>query len=154
LRGDGLRHNALNFLKFLAIFTAGAFAYGLIEVSARGFTHISMGLLGGAAMYLIHLMNTPNRTPVRIFLLLTVSAVFITVGELITGEIVNVRMGLNIWDYSMLPMNFDGQICLPFTMLWFSLSAVGMVFDDFLRRKLFSEKREIVYIKSKERTAV
>jgi uncharacterized membrane protein len=142
-----LQHNALNFLKFITVFTAGAFAYGMIEVSARGFTHISMGLLGGSAMYLIHLMNTPHRTPLRIFLLLSASAVFITVGELITGEIVNVRMGLNIWDYSMLPMNYDGQICLPFTLLWFSLSAVGMLFDDFIRAKLFYEKREFISLR-------
>lgn len=143
----------LDFLKFLTIFTAGAFVYGIIEISARGFTHISMGLLGGAAMYLIHLMNTPHRTPMRIFSALVISALFITVCELITGEIVNVKMGLNVWDYSMMPMNYDGQICLPFTLIWFALSAVGIVFDDFIRIKLFCEQREIFYIKNKERTA-
>jgi hypothetical protein len=50
-------------------------------------------------------------------------------------------------------MNYDGQICLPFTALWFALSAVGILFDDFLRSRIFFEKREIVYIKNSERTA-
>lgn len=149
-----MNRNTLRFLEFLTVFTAGGFIYGMIEITARGFTHISMGLLGGAAMYLIHLMNTERRTPLRIFTALVISSVFITVCELITGEIVNVRMGLNIWDYSMMPLNYDGQICLPFTMLWFALSAVGFLFDDLIRAKLFSERREITYFKNKERAAV
>ncbi len=139
------------FVKLMSVFICGGFAYGLVEIAARGFTHISMGLLGGAAMCLIHIMNEGTRTPLRLFGALCVSAVFITCCELITGEIVNVKMGLNVWDYSMMPMNFDGQICLPFTLLWFALSAVGVMLDDAIRVRLFYEKRSFFGIS--ERTA-
>ena len=30
-------------------------------------------------------------------------------------------MGWNVWDYSDMPLNLYGQICLPFTGLWFLL---------------------------------
>lgn len=143
----------LNIFRIMLIFTAGGFAYGLIEVSARGFTHISMGILGGAAMCLIHMLNRLPHTPLRLFKTLAISALFITVCEYITGEIVNVQMGLQIWDYSMLPMNIDGQVCLPFTLLWFALSAVGVMFDDFLRIRLMHEKRILFYTNKKEQTA-
>jgi uncharacterized membrane protein len=153
LRGDFLFTKTQTLLlRYATVFIAGAFAYGIIEVLARGFTHISMGILGGAAMCLIHSLNNTKRTPVHIFTILLISAVFITVGEFITGEIVNVRMGLQIWDYSMLPMNYDGQICLPFTMLWFALSAVGILFDDFLRIHLMNEHR--LTLNLKKRTTV
>ena len=149
-----MQRNMLDFMKFFTVFTAGGFVYGIIEILARGFTHISMGILGGAAMCLIHLMNTQYRTPVRIFIMLLISSLFITICELITGEIVNVKMGLNVWDYSMMPMNYDGQICLPFTLIWFALSSVGIMFDDFIRIRFFYEKREFFNFKSKERAAV
>lgn len=144
--------NSLQAAKVLTIFSSGAFAYGLIEIAARGFTHISMGILGGLAMLLIHVMNTAERTPLRLFFLLVASSAFITLSELITGEIVNVHMGLEVWDYSMMPLNFNGQICLPFTFLWFALSAVGVLFDDFLRIRLFRENRTFLFAKFKERT--
>lgn len=140
--------------KLLAVFTTGAFSYGIIEICARGFTHISMGLLGGLAMYLIHLLNRSGRTAPNVFLTLMISALFITACELITGEIVNRQLGLNVWDYSMMPMNFDGQICLPFTLIWFALSAVGIMLDDLMRKKIFGEQRDILFLQSSGRTAV
>ena len=54
----------------------------------------------------------------------------------------------------MMPMNFDGQICLPFTLIWFALSAVGIMLDDLMRKKLFGEQRDILFLQSSGRTAV
>ncbi len=139
---DLLRINRM--LRLVAIFFCGAFGYGLCEVMARGFSHISMGLLGGAAMCLIHLMNTGRRTPLRLLALFCVSAVFITLCELITGEIVNKQMGLNVWDYSMMPLNLDGQICLSFSCIWFALSAVGAWLDDVIRVHILHERRSLL----------
>ena len=33
----------------------------------------------------------------------------------------NLVMGWNVWDYSSMPLNLYGQICLPFSGLWFLL---------------------------------
>lgn len=139
---NGLHRWLKNVLKPLTIFIAGGFAYGLIEVLTRGFTHISMGVLGGAAMCLIHIMNCGSRTIPRIAGRAMLSAVFITTLEFITGEILNIRMGMHIWDYSELPFNLDGQICLEFSMLWFGLSLVAMLFDDLVICRILCQRRE------------
>lgn len=134
-------------LKNFTMFVIGALVYGLIEISVRGFTHISMGVLGGLSMAVIHLTNDARRDGMNYFLQISIIAFFITAIEFITGEILNVRLGMNIWDYSDIPLNFDGQICLPFVGIWFVLSAAGILFDDFLRWKMFREDKNFNYLK-------
>lgn len=70
-----------------------------------------------------------------------IGACFITAMELVSGLILNVWLGLGIWDYSAIPLNFMGQICLPFSILWVLLSVVAVVLDDWLRYWLFGEER-------------
>lgn len=41
----------------------------------------------------------------------------------------------------MLPFNILGQISLPFTLIWFLLSGVIIIVDDWLRYKLFKEDK-------------
>lgn len=120
----------------------------MIEISARGFTHITMGLLGGISMIVIHLTNDARRDGLNFFVQISLIAFFITAIEFITGEIVNVRLGMNIWDYSDIPLNFDGQICLPFVGIWLVLSAIGVVLDDYLRWKMFREDKNFSYLKT------
>ena len=57
--------------------------------------------------------------------------------ELLTGLIVNCWLGLDVWDYSTLPANFLGQICLYYFVLWIPLSAAAVFLEDGLRRLLF-----------------
>ena len=72
---------------------------------------------------------------------MVLSSVIITVLELITGFIVNIWLKMDIWDYSHLPYNFKGQICLLYSVFWFLVSSVAIVLDDFLRYKLFNEEK-------------
>ncbi len=48
--------------------------------------------------------------------------IFITAVELIVGYIVNIRLKLNVWDYSKLPLNLFGQVCIPYSAIWGILS--------------------------------
>ena len=57
----------------------------------------------------------------------------ITMMEFVTGLILNVWLGLGVWDYSKLPGNLMGQICPQFTLLWLILSLVGIVLLDWMR---------------------
>lgn len=66
-----------------------------------------------------------------------ISAVIITIFEFITGCIVNLWLGWAVWDYSDLPFNLLGQICLYYFLLWIPLSAVGIVLDDWIRYGLY-----------------
>lgn len=69
-----------------------------------------------------------------------IGACIITVAELITGIIVNIWLGLGVWDYSNLPFNFMGQICLPFFFAWILLSCIAIFLDDYMRYRLFGEE--------------
>ena len=49
-------------------------------------------------------------------------------------------MGLEIWDYSDLPYNLLGQVCLLYMNLWFLLSLPAILLDDWLRWRWFDEQ--------------
>ena len=65
--------------------------------------------------------------------------VIITAVEFIFGIIFNIVLHMNVWNYENLPFNILGQICLPYTVLWFGLCILLFKFiikDDF-QKKLF-----------------
>lgn len=64
----------------------------------------------------------------KLMLLLTEAALLITLLELVCGLLVN--RSYRVWDYRRMPLNFLGQICLPFTLLWIPLSLLAMVLYD------------------------
>lgn len=65
----------------------------------------------------------------------------ITTLEFITGYIVNIRLGWNIWDYSKFPFNVCGQICPLFTIAWYYVSGIAIILDDYLRYWFFNEEK-------------
>ena len=118
-----------------------AMAYFLLEVLVRGYSHYSMFLCGGACFLCCGLLNENVKIKISFISQMVLSSVIITVLELITGFIVNVWLKMDIWDYSHLPYNFKGQICLLYSVFWFLISSVAIVLDDFLRYKLFNEEK-------------
>ena len=60
---------------------------------------------------------------------------------LAAGLILNVWLGLGVWDYSALPGNLWGQICPEYAVLWVPLSAAAIVVDDWLRYWIWGEER-------------
>lgn len=62
-----------------------------------------------------------------------VCCLLITAVEFVAGLVLNVWLGLNIWDYSNLPLNFMGQICLWYSALWYVLSLAFIPVFDWLR---------------------
>lgn len=137
-------------LRYSTVFVIGAFAYGLIEIMVRGYTHISMGILGGLTMTVISVFNSMRRRGMSVMTQLLLTTAFITAAELVAGIIININMKLNVWDYSDMPLNYKGQICLPFVFLWFLLSALGMVVEEMLRWKFFrTEKPFLPFLKKR-----
>ena len=70
-----------------------------------------------------------------------IGGTMVTCLEFITGVIVNIWLKLGVWDYSGLPLNILGQVCLPFYFAWVGLSVVAIVFDDYLRYWFFGEEK-------------
>ena len=114
------------------IFIIFGISYFFLEIIYRGHSHWTMILLGGLVSVLIGLINeiTPKMEIVCQMLLGTI---IITVLEFIFGYILNLKLRLGIWDYSSLPFNIMGQICLSFSFLWFILSYFIIILDDILR---------------------
>lgn len=126
--------------KWLILFCFGGGAYTLIELLWRGHSHWTMFLLGGALFLLIGAINEIFPWKMPLPLQGTIGAAAVTIAELIAGCVLNLWLGLNIWDYSDLPLNILGQICLPFTALWFFLAIAAVFLDDWLRHLLFGEE--------------
>ncbi len=104
----------------LLIFLIGASGYGIIEIIWRGYTHWTMLITGGVCfLFIYNIFNVLDDYP--IFIKAIIGSLTVTLIEFIAGMIINVRFGLGVWDYSELPFNIYGQICLPYTLLWFAL---------------------------------
>lgn len=128
------------FLKYLVLLLIGGSIYYMIEVLARGFSHWTMFLVGGICFILIGIINeiTPKTPLIRQMFL---SAIITTVIEFISGCILNLWLGWNIWDYSDEFGNILGQICAKHSIYWFLLSSIGIVLDDYIRYFLFGEEK-------------
>ena len=104
-----------------AMFLFGGAAYCFIEVMWRGYTHWTMAVAGGACLLFIYLENRKTSQK-PFFVRCLIGAAIITAVEFVIGVIVNLLLGWNVWDYSGMPLNLFGQICLPYMILWFFLS--------------------------------
>lgn len=125
----------------LILFYFGGMCYVGIELIARGYSHWTMFILGGACFLLIGLINEyiPCEMPLTVQMM--IGCVIITVLEFVTGYIVNILLGWEIWDYSNETWNLCGQICLKYSVYWYFLSVVAIVLDDFLRWIVFEEEK-------------
>ena len=110
----------------LQLYLLGGIAYGLIELLWRGETHISMVLLGGLCFLVLRQIGRTLRG-MSFLLQCVVGALAITGLEFICGCIVNLWMGLHVWDYSALPFNLFGQVCALYLALWIGLSGVALL---------------------------
>lgn len=128
-------------LKNFTLFLIGGGIYVLLEIIWRGYSHWTMFLLGGICFLAIGYINCflPWETPLPLQML--IGAVIITTLELLTGCIVNIWLGWNVWDYSNQLLNYYGQICIKASIVWYFLSTVGIILDDVLRWKLFGEEK-------------
>ena len=127
--------------KYLFLGAIGSIIYMSLEILWRGYTHWTMGVLGGICFICLGLINEILSWETPLALQMLIGSTIITVLEFITGCIVNLWLGWNIWDYSNLPLNLLGQICLPFSILWYFISAIGIVIDDYMRYIYFDEER-------------
>lgn len=111
----------MRFLRKFLLFLLGGSAYMGLEYLWRGWSHISMFLAGGTAFLLLGKLRSKNQPlPLRAL----EGSGIITGVELAAGLLVN--RGYRVWDYRGLPLNFLGQICLPFSLLWIPVGLAGM----------------------------
>lgn len=127
-------------IKYLILFLIGGVFYYSLEVIFRGYSFPAMAVCGGLCFIICGVINDRSRC-MPLVLQQLIAASGITVIEFIFGLILNVWLGLNMWDYSNMPGNVLGQICPQFMILWLFLSAVGIILDDVVRWRFFGEEK-------------
>ena len=119
----------------------GGIIYILLELLFRGRTHIMMFFVGGLCFVSVGLINEIISWDTPLTIQMVIGGFLITVIEFVSGCVLNIGLGLEIWDYSALPFNLLGQICPLFSLIWIFLSAVAIILDDYLRYWFFGEEK-------------
>ncbi|MCM1115531.1 MAG: putative ABC transporter permease [Clostridium sp.] len=111
------------FFNYLFVALLGGFGYCLIEIIWRGRTHYSMFFAGGIVLASFYYIS--KSYDFSILEKCLAGMIIITSIELLFGIWFNIILKENVWDYSGMPLNFLGQICVPFSLIWFVLSGAA-----------------------------
>lgn len=128
-----------NFLLSLLLWTWGGTLYFFMEVIYKSIighsNQISWTMIIVAMILCIPLERLGDELPweMPMYKQTLISAVGITVVEFISGLIINVWLGMNVWDYSNMPFNIMGQICPQFFVVWIVLAFFGIKIFDWIR---------------------
>ena len=119
------------FKEYILVWSLGALMYSLVEIMWRGYTHWSMMLTGGVCFLILYKL-APLKYPLAVRAIL--GAVAITAVEFAVGVTVNLIFRLDVWDYSMRPLNILGQICPLYSIFWFFLCLAAMPLCRYLQK--------------------
>jgi hypothetical protein len=123
----------MHIIRKIILFILCGTIYCGIELVYRQYTHYSMFALSGILGVLC--IDSPNNIfgyDLDYLIQVLISTLLCTLGEGITGIIVNIRMELDVWDYSTLPFTFFwGQCNLFFVFAWaLIIGLFGIFFCD------------------------
>lgn len=122
-------------IKEAEVFAIGGLSYGAIEIIWRQYTHWTMVITGGVCFYTLYKLNA-NKEKMPVWKKCLLGSAVITTAEFLTGIIVNMIFDMRVWDYSGLPLNLFGQVCLLYSVLWALLSIPIDVVCKALRKHL------------------
>ena len=127
-------------LKNTILFLIGFCVYITIEVLYRGFSYPLMGLCAGIAIVILDKVNDLISWNVDVLWQCLFGALLITLMELIIGKMFIAGYLPVMWDYSSVPLNYQGIICVPFSVVWMALSFVAIIVADAINYYVFKEK--------------
>lgn len=122
-------------IKDAEVFAIGGLSYGAIEIMWRQYTHWTMVITGGVCFYTLYKLSK-GKEKMPIWKKCLLGSAVITTAEFLTGIIVNMIFDMKVWDYSGLPLNLFGQICLLYSFLWALLAIPIDVVCKALRKHL------------------
>ncbi len=123
----------------LVQFLFGAAAYAAIEVAWRGWTHPSMALLGGICFCILGALSRAN---IPLILRCVLGVIAIVSLEYLFGFVLNILLGLDIWNYSHIRYSLHGQICLRYTVYWLFLTLPAFVICSFGDRVILGKRKK------------
>ena len=134
------------FRKYVYLFLLGGSVYCLFEILCRGHTHWTMFILAGIVFILVGLLNELFPWELDLVWQDIWGVCVATFSEFVTGCIINLWLGWNVWDYSNRWGNILGQICPLFMLIWIPLVLFAIVVDDVVRWRVFNEERPRYYV--------
>lgn len=123
----------------MLLWTWGGTVYFLLEVAYKTATghpeRISWTMLVLAILLCVPVERCGEQLPwaCPLWLQALSCAALVTITELAAGLILNIWLRLDVWNYSAMPLNFLGQICLPFALAWWGLCLVFIPAFDWIR---------------------
>lgn len=133
--------------KSVVLFLTGFCLYITIEVLYRGYSYPLMGLCGGLAFVLIDKINDKISWDIDILVQGVIGSAIITAFELLIGLISLNGILPMMWDYSNLPLNYKGIICLPFSLIWIGISIVAVFLADAINYYMLGIDEQVPYYK-------
>ena len=130
----------------------GGTLYFLLEVAYKTATgspeRISWTMLVLAVVLCVPVERAGAELPWEcpLWLQAAVCAVLVTVVEFCAGCALNLWFGLDIWDYSALPLHLYGQVCLAFSLAWWVLCFAFIPVFDWLRWAVIGGEKPKYYI--------
>jgi hypothetical protein len=98
-----------------------------------------MFFVGGLCGVLVGLLNQhPRFYRARVITQSAIGALIVLAVELIAGVVLNVWLGLAVWDYTGMPGNIMGQICVQYGLLWLLLMPFAIWLEDTARWLIYS----------------
>mgnify|MGYP000142297260 FL=1 len=136
----------------MLLWTWGGTLYFFLEVAYKSLTghpeRISWTMLVLAIVLCIPVERAGYQLPwaCPLWLQAAVCAALVTLVEFCAGCVLNLWLGLDIWDYSALPLHLYGQVCLPFSLAWWVLCFAFIPVFDWLRWAVIGGEKPKYYI--------
>jgi uncharacterized membrane protein len=138
--------------KDLTIFTLMGICYVFIEIAFSSIVSLKPALIGQSSLWMFLVggllgltlgkMNEIKTTRNLMYPFnILAGAAMITLNELISGIILNIWLGFDIWDYSSVTYNFLGQIDLVHSLCWIALTPFVFWVDDVMKHYMFEEPK-------------
>ena len=115
----------------LGLFLSCGFIYCMIEILFRGWSHWSMFVLTGfLGVFCVDSINNTLSFDCDYIVQILISTILCTIGEGISGIILNVWLQLNVWDYSKMTFGtfFFGQCNVIFCVAWALIIGLFAIF--------------------------
>ncbi len=116
------------------IFNFSGLCYVSLEIMWRGYSHYTMFFIGGLCFFTLCKIYCKYKN-LSFFQKYLIGALVITSIEFLVGCIVNLSFGMNVWDYSKLPLNILGQVNLIYSLLR------GVFIDYIVNCRIICKKR-------------
>lgn len=143
-------------MKHLTIFGLMGIMYVCIEVFFSAITGMQWRLVGQSSIWMflvggylglaVGFYSNIKKRYIKYPFDVLVGASLITFIEFVSGCILNLWLGFNIWDYSKSAFNLLGQIDYIHSICWILITPLIFWLDDVIRHYMFNEARPVPLI--------